>query len=204
MTKLAQQLWSGCVWTNASPSQPRGVPLLEIRSEERPSPIRHNIYHRSLGCARGVRVGAFPPDDCVFLAKHFVSSKELAQLPMLVLPVSRMSRLHMSRLVPLARNSFSQDVVREYGRTAERIALTPWKFTKASEYLMGWVRRNTPKQPDRPEHLNFVLDGRNLNALKQDEDVDLLPPGWQQFAPTPPRPVEIRALQIKRARTEKT
>ena len=134
------------------------------------------------------------PDDCVFLAKHFVSSKELAQLPMLVLPVSRLSRLHMSRLVPLARNSLSQDVVREYARTAERIALTPWKFTKASEYLMGWVRRNTSKQPDRPEHLNFVLDGRNLNALKQDEDVDLLPPGWQQFAPRPP-PLKISGKQ---------
>ena len=79
----------------------------------------------------------------------------------------------------------SQDVVREYAKTAERIALTPWKFTKASEYLMGWVIRNASKQPDRPEHLNFVLDGRNLNSLKQDEDVDLLPPGWLQFAPHP-------------------
>ena len=59
--KLVQQLRSGCVWTNASPSQPRGVPLLEIRSEGRPSTIRHSRYHRSLGCARGVRVGAFQP-----------------------------------------------------------------------------------------------------------------------------------------------
>ena len=130
-------------------------------------------------------------DDCIFLAKHFVSSKELAQLPVLVLPTSRLSKLQGPPLSPLPRNPLSEDAVREYEKTATRIALTPWSFTKASRYLMDWVRRNSAKEPDHPSTVEFLLHGRNVNAL--DQDPDLLPPGWQNFAPRPPRTIEIKA-----------
>ncbi len=126
------------------------------------------------------------PSDCVLLLKQRVSSCELAQPPLLVLPEARLRKLRQEDLKPAPRNALTTEAIREYRKTADRVARVPWNLHEAKAYLTEWVERNIAKRVDSPGCVNFVMKGRRSDAASQQP-----PPEWRNFAPRPPRVVEI-------------
>ena len=115
--------------------------------------------------------------DCVLLLKQWVCSTELAQAPILILPAARLSRL-AGHLTPVPRNVLSKDAIKEYRKTAERVAKTPWNLMDAQRYLFEWTRRNAAGVEDEPGSVDFVMTGRSTSL-----EAAALPPDWRNFAP---------------------
>ena len=82
------------------------------------------------------------PTDVIFLLKQYVCSTELVQLPQLLLPAARLARLSPMSLTPLPRNVLTHDAIKEYRKTANRVAKPPWNLHRARQYLHDWTNRN--------------------------------------------------------------
>ena len=129
------------------------------------------------------------PNDCVLLLKQWVCSHELAQPPILLLPHSRLANLTPDTLVPLKRNALSSKALKEYRKTAKKIAEKPWNLKEGADYLQDWTSRNEDKIADQPAPCNFVRQGRHPSEATSSMT---LPSGWENYAPGAPRVVEIK------------
>ena len=130
------------------------------------------------------------PSDCILLLKQWVSSTELAQPPLLVVPHARLKNLSPDGLTPLARNALPENALKEYRKTATKIADEPWRLNEGSHYLQDWADRNTAGKLDSPAPCDFVRQGRS--STEKAASV-ALPAGWENFAPGLPRVVEVTA-----------
>ena len=134
------------------------------------------------------------PSDCVMLVKQWVSTNELAQLPLLVLPAARLSALSPANLSPMTRNRLHDEHMKQYRRTAHLLGQEPWNYKKAQEYLTSWCDRNLAGSVDSPLSCDFVLRGRSLDSKTSDSDMSL-PPGWKNFTPGMPRTIQVGTVQ---------
>ena len=129
------------------------------------------------------------PNDCVLLLKQWMCSHELSQPPVLLLPHSRLANLTPDTLVPLERNEISSNALKEYRKTAKKIAEKPWNLKEGADYLQEWTSRNENKNADQPAPCNFVRRGRHPSEATSSMT---LPSGWENYAPGAPRVVEIK------------
>ena len=142
------------------------------------------------------------PNDCVLLLKQWMSSQELAQPPVLLLPHSRLANLTPDTLVPLERNALASNALKEYRKTAKKIAEKPWNLKEGADYLQDWTSRNEDKIADQPAPCNFVRHGRHPSEATSSMT---LPSGWENYAPRAPRVVEIKtAVSAQKKRFEKS
>lgn len=126
-------------------------------------------------------------EDAILLTKQFISSQELSQPPLLILPVAMLPKLASPQtLQPLARNVLSQREVSEFLRTARIIEAHPWLLSSAANYLRELVSRNQQKDWLPPPDLKFVHCQQQTFVMKLPP-----PPDWQNFAPLPPRTIQV-------------
>ena len=131
--------------------------------------------------------------DCIMMVKHWISSLALAQPPFVAMP----SRMHAELLKTCdgperiaARNPLTDREVKEYTKTAGRVAEEPWNLTSAQEYLCRWVQRNVSRQSslDSPLPMIFVIKGPTLSLAKAPV---LPPPDLDLFASEPIKTVSV-------------
>ena len=142
-----------------------------------------------------------PPDqsDVIMLSKEFWSSEQLSQAPLLFLP-----KVVAESLAPggprqrAERNHLSEEQLKQFRRTAAKVAEHPWNLVRAQQYLSQWCRENEQRVGSEPVKLKFVVDGktqnrwegRQLDASEQDE--------WLRYASGAPAPIKVVAGAKKR------
>ncbi|CAK9037692.1 Uncharacterized protein SCF082_LOCUS22283 [Durusdinium trenchii] len=143
--------------------------------------------------------------DAILLVKHQMSSKELSQLPVLLLPAARVSLLsHPAPNELMDRNPISVQTAKKYQRTAEAVAAPPWNLTRARDYLMDLCRRNRAglQVGGWLEPLHF-LESAPTRLATQESSIALGEvPGdkeWHDFAPLGPKFVKVRLEPVTSA-----
>ena len=203
-----------------SPRAPRGSlkpPSLNSRSltysptgqvnHRLPSSISLQLAFKSF--FSGDFVQAFPganddPDDVVVMVKQSMSSKQVSQMPQVVLPNGRQDLLAKSPSEILPRNLFPDRLVHEFQKTAHKLREHPYNLFKAAEYIEQLLKTNKAKpNPDNLPTIDMVSNYRRVyiplpvDAFRE----------WQGFAPGTPKQVVFRHAdpEAKRRRlTRKT
>ena len=139
------------------------------------------------------------PSDVVLLLKQKVSSRELSQMPVLILPEVRLRRLPVQNLQPALRNPLGANEITQFRKTADRLSRKPWNLKDAESYLNDWVQRNIENRAGTPGCVDFVLFGRRDAALATPGPPP--PQEWRNFAPGPPRVVEISGCGTRKRAT---
>lgn len=126
------------------------------------------------------------PNDAVLLVKHFRSGAQLAQRPLLVFPEVFVQRLSFADLKPLPRNTLSAREISEFSKTARIVQQPPWNLSGAASYLKSIIENNQKGTWPSPPQVDFVSDRPKpfIESLPP-------PPDWMNFAPLPPRVVQV-------------
>ncbi len=82
------------------------------------------------------------PDDVVLMVKQYMSSRQVSQMPQVVLPAGRTDLIEKSPSEILPRNKFAERVVREFQKTACKVREHPYNMHKAAEYIENLLERN--------------------------------------------------------------
>ena len=123
--------------------------------------------------------------DAILLCKHEMHSRELCQMPQLLLPAARLDQLKSSEPTePLQTNEMSQEEIREFRKTARKIEEDPWNLQDGGNYLRGLCDRAENGPAPRPAPLTFYQRCIDLGTPMQACH-------WKDFAPDAPKRVEV-------------
>ena len=103
-------------------------------------------------------------DDVILLVKRRMSSMELAQEPLLMLPVSVSAQLDYSKLKPSVTNELGDTMCRELRKTAKLVAAQPWNLMSAANYLETLCDQNEKREIRQPPPLDFLLNYKMVEA----------------------------------------
>ena len=78
--------------------------------------------------------------------------------PLLWIPHSRFALLGRCPTVPQDRNTLSDRHIKDYKKTAEEVAKSPWLVHRAGAYLLGWVADNEARKFAKPPAIPFLLE----------------------------------------------
>ena len=118
------------------------------------------------------------PGDAVLLAKEYVHTTCLSQLPELLLPQELLPRLQVP-LEPHLRNPFSIKTQSEFAKTAAEVAKEPWGLERSRKWLEELLRKNRAREVCPPELSFFNGNSFSLNPAV----VAWAPPSWREYAP---------------------
>lgn len=123
--------------------------------------------------------------DAILLCKHEMHSRELCQMPQLLLPAARLAQLKSSQpLTPLQTNEMSLEEIREFRKTARKIEEEPWNLQDGGNYLRGLCDRAENGPAPRPAPLTFYQRRTEMATPTQACH-------WKDFAPEAPKRVEV-------------
>ena len=130
---------------------------------------------------------------------RYISSPDRSQPPQLVLPHG--IQLDFSKLVASARRAFSEEVLKEYRKTAKIVGAEPWRLFEAEQWLMQLCEDNEKGTTKTPPPLALLLVIGDQAEYRGPPDFSDLFVADQQ----PPRLVIVgkgggkkRALSLKR------
>ena len=96
--------------------------------------------------------------DVVLVLKHFISSAEKSQPPMLVLPAAAAAKLIPENLKPSARNKLNDETLKQYRKTAGVVAAQPWCLLKVSAWLERLCDDNEHQIEHSPPLLRWIFE----------------------------------------------
>lgn len=135
-----------------------------------------------------------PADGDVFLlCKQFMHSTSLSQKPVLLMPVSRLSRVHPAGPTQVvARNDLGDRTIREFRKTALAVSEAPWGMVRARAYLEHLCQENESQRLPCPPPLVFInTTAEELVQLIDQREQQGLPVELTDFAPGTPRRVVV-------------
>ena len=119
--------------------------------------------------------------DVILLTKKWMTSSQLSQHPLLVLPASRLPRLVTTcPEAVLCCNELSATALSKYRKTADVVEKAPWHMADAARYLREWCFHNEGKVPCKPEELTIY--GHRFWQKNE---------AWHDFAPGTPKRIAV-------------
>lgn len=127
-------------------------------------------------------------------AIRYMSSANLSQKPQLMLPHSVAVKMDFEAgLLPAERRWLTEDVLKEFRKTARLVGAEPWRLFEAQSWLQVLCDENERKVTKQPPQLRMVLE------MGVTGDVGCLPDYSDLFIPDDPDPRVVKvAGQSKR------
>ena len=134
--------------------------------------------------------------DAVCLVKQFISSTQLSQQPLLILPFHNLEKLKSSKPTQvLPTKEFNEKSLNEFRKTAGKIEQSPFDLVEGSNYLRTLCDRSEKGEYLHPLPLR-VYDLRQDPFQCQQELVqEGVSDGFNDFAPGPPKRMEVKAAR---------
>ena len=121
-----------------------------------------------------------------------MSSASLSQNPQLMLPHSLAEKIDFPNgLKPAERRWLSDDVIKEFRKTAKITGSEPWRLFEAQQWLQTLRDENESKVTKQPPQLQMVLE------LGATADVGELPDYSDLFIPDDPAPRRVQVALRK-------
>lgn len=120
-----------------------------------------------------------------------MATEHLAQPPVLVLPHALLSKLQ-GKPKPAPHNQLKQTELHQFRRTAEVLKAHPWNMKRAATYLHDLCDNNEKQTWPSPPTLEWIFEGKVNNGVKLPP-----PPDWLNYAPLPPRTVQVTVVNPK-------
>eukprot|EP00959_Pyramimonas_sp_CCMP1952_P064943 1356134-Pyramimonas_sp.AAC.1 len=117
-------------------------------------------------------------------------------MPMVHLPAGALVAPGPKPVAPLPRKEFGREV-KEFTKTAKKIAEDPWNLARAAQYITTLLAENQAEQ--NPDHLpSLSVYAEHIRTF-----VPLLPDAyeeWRDFAPGTPKMVKVEPKAPPRRR----
>ena len=135
------------------------------------------------------------PCDVIMCAKQLFSDAVLSQPPLLVWPNGKTFPQMMSGPTQaMKRNELGANELREYRKTAGKIAEKPWHMEKAAKYLREWCDANVAGEFPNPTSLGWAVEHEVEDVVTGEvASRPCFSDEWKQYAPQAATRIEVSA-----------
>jgi hypothetical protein len=132
----------------------------------------------------------------VCLVKQFMSSTQLSQMPLLILPVQNLKKLQSPKpTAAIPTKSFNEKTLNEFRKTAATIEKSPFDLVEGSNYLRSLCDRS--EKGEHPPPMPLSLYELRLDDFQCHEELERAGAvdGFHNFAPGTPKRMEVHAAR---------
>ena len=132
------------------------------------------------------------PYDAVCLVKQFMSSTQLSQMPLLILPLQNLKKLQSPKpYTAIPTKTFNDKTLNEFRKTAAAIEKSPFDLVEGSNYLRSLCDRS--EKGEHPAPMPLSLYELRLDDFQCHEELGKagVTDGFQNFAPGTPKRMEV-------------